>query len=149
MNWVPGSATAPALIEHRVDVTMLDEPLLSAALATGKLHPIGNAYATIGDRWLTSAYLVQPDYAAKHGDLLRRFTRVTHQATAYTNAHEVETIPMMSDVSKIPLPVFSKMARIEGATSNDQRLLTPLIEVAARYKLIPKTFPAAELYWSG
>lgn len=151
MKWVevPGSATAPALIEHRIDVSMLDEPLLSAALATGKLHQIGNPYATISDRWLTSAYLVQPDYAAKHGGLLRRFARVTYQAAAYTNAHEAETIPMMSDASKIPLPVFSKMARIEGATSGDPRLLTPLIEVTARYKLIPKTFPAAELYWGG
>ena len=44
MKWVEiGSAIIPALIEHRIDFSMLDEPLLSAALATGKLHQIGNS----------------------------------------------------------------------------------------------------------
>jgi NitT/TauT family transport system substrate-binding protein len=151
IKWVevPGSATAPALIEKRVEFSMLDEPLLGAALETGKIKKIGDAYATISTRWLTSAFLVQPDYAAKHADLVKRFAKALYEAAAYTNTHETETAPMMSEVTKIPPAVYGKMGRIEGSTSGDQRLLTPLIDAAFRYKIIPRSFPASELYWSG
>ena len=146
---VPGSATAPAIIEHRIDFSMLDEPLFSAALETGKIKKIGDAYGTIADRWLTSGYLVQPDYAAKHPDLMRRFARALYEATAYANRHPAETIAMMSDVTKIPLPVYSKMARIQAATNSDPRILQPIIDATARYKIIARSFPAEELYWRG
>ena len=145
---VPASATAPALTEHRVDFSMLNEPLLSAALATGKLRQIGNSFASVADRWLTSAYLAQPDYANKHADLMRRFARATYESATYTNAHEDETIPVMAEASKIPVAVFSKMFRIEGATSGDPALLASLMEVVVRYKVLARSFPASEMYWS-
>jgi hypothetical protein len=55
---------------------------------------------------------------------------------------------MMSEITKIPLPVFRKMARIEGATSADPALLQPVIELAARYNVIPRSFPAKEMYFN-
>ena len=146
---IPGSATAPALIEHRIDFTILNEPLLSAALATGKVRQIGNGFASMADRWLTSAYLSQPDFANKHAELMHRFQKATYESAAYTNAHEAETVQMMSDASKIPMAVFSKMYRIEGATSGDPALLQALIDVIVRYKVLPKAVPAAEMYWTG
>jgi NitT/TauT family transport system substrate-binding protein len=151
IKWVeiPGSATAPALIEHRVDFAILNEPLLSAAVTGGKVRILANAFASVADRWLTSAYLAQPDFANKHADLMRRFARATYESAAYTNAHEAETAPVMSDASKIPLPVFSKMYRIEGATTPEPVLVQNILEVAFRYKVLPKTFPAAEMYWNG
>ena len=151
VHWVeiPGSATAPALIEHRVDLAILNEPLTSAAMATGKIRVLGDGFASLADHWLTSAYLTQPDYANKHAELMKRFQKVTYEAAAYTNAHEAETAAMMSEASKIPIGVFSKMFRIEGATNGDPGLLTPLMETIYRYKVLPKIFPAAELYWTG
>lgn len=146
---IPGSATAPALIEHRVDFSVLNEPLLGAALATGKVRQIGDAFGALADRWLTSAYLAQPDFANKHADLMRRFARATYESASYTNAHEGETVEIMSAASKIPIAVFSKMFRIEGATSGDPALLAALMDVVVRYKVLPRSFPAADMYWNG
>lgn len=150
VKWVeiPGSAAAAAIAEHRVDFALLNEPLLGAALASGKVRILGNGFATVANRFLASAYLALPDWAAKHADLVRSFARATYAAAAYTNAHESETIPLMSEVTKIPADVYAKMARIEGATSSDPALLQPIIDLALRYKAIDRPFPVRELYFS-
>jgi ABC-type nitrate/sulfonate/bicarbonate transport system substrate-binding protein len=145
---IPASATAPALIEHRVDFAILNEPLYHGALETGKIRLFADGFASVSDRWLTSAYLAQPEWAKKNADAMRRFERVTFEATAYTNTHKAETAAMMSELTKIPLPVFSKMSRIEGATSNDPSYLTPVIALALKYNAIPRSFPAREMYWT-
>jgi hypothetical protein len=80
---------------------------------------------------------------------VKAFSRVTYQAAAYTNTHHAETATMMSEITKIPLAVFTKMARVESATSGDAELIQPLIDAAAKYKQIPRAFPAAELYLGG
>lgn len=150
MKWVeiPGSAEAAALADHRVDVIVLNEPNLTAALEGGKVRLLTNAFNSVADRWLTSAYLAQPDFANKHAELMRRFQQVTYESATYTNAHENETIAMMSEASKIQPSVFSKMHRIDGATSGDPGLLSPVIEMTYRYKVLPKMFPASEMYWN-
>jgi NitT/TauT family transport system substrate-binding protein len=151
VKWVeiPASATAPAITERRIDFAILNEPLTSAALATGKIKFLANAFGSVAPRWLTSAYLTQPDFANKHADLMKRFQKATYESATYTNSHEKETIPVMSEASKIPLDVFSKMNRIEGATNGDPSLITGLMETIFRYKLIPKTFPSKDMYWTG
>jgi len=151
VKWVeiPASATAPALTEHRIDFAILNEPLTTAALDTGKIRFLANAFGSVAPRWLTSAYLTQPDFANKHADLMKRFQKATYESAAYTNAHENETISLMSEASKIPIATFSKMARIEGATNGDPSLITGLMETIFRYKLIPKTFPSKDMYWTG
>ena len=56
---------------------------------------------------------------------------------------------MMSDATKIPLAVIQKMTRVNAATTGDPALLQPAIDVAARYKILPRAFPAKEAYFLG
>jgi NitT/TauT family transport system substrate-binding protein len=151
VRWVevPGSAVAAAIAEHRVDFGLIQEPQLGAALEGGKVRVLADAYAAVSDRWLTSSYIVQPEFAAKNTDALRRFARVTYEASAYTNTHKSETVAMMSEVTKIPLAVYAKMTRPDDATSGDPSYLQPVIDLGVKYKAIPRAFPAREMYWSG
>lgn len=150
LKWVeiPVSAAAAALVEHRVDVSALLEPQLTAALETGKVRVLSPGFNAIADRFVIGLYFTNPDYFAKHGDAVRKWVAVTYAAGAYTNAHRPETAPMMAAVTKIALPLFQKMARAEAGTtaSGDPALLQPLIDAAAKYKQIPRAFPAKELY---
>lgn len=152
LRWIeiPLSAAGPALVDHRVDVCAMYEPLLSSALDGGKIRVLAPGFNAIADRFCIGVYVAQPDWAAKHADTVKRWLQVTYDAAIYTNAHHAETAAMMSEVTKIPLPVFSKMTRGECATaaSNDPALLQPLIEAAARYKQLPRAFSARELYFS-
>jgi NitT/TauT family transport system substrate-binding protein len=151
VKWVELTPTAfaPAIYEHRIDFANISEPLLSAALETGKLRVLANAFGSVSDRWLGAAYVARPDWANKNPDVVKRFAAVTYEAAAYINTHKPETVAMMSEATKIPAALFAKMVRIEGATSSDPRLLEPLIDLAVRYKVIPNRFPASDLYWHG
>jgi NitT/TauT family transport system substrate-binding protein len=150
VKWVevPNSAIGATVASHRVDFGSMIEPQLSAAVAAGEVRVLGDAMTAIAEHWIVSLYLSNPAWAAKHADAIKRWVRVTYDAAAYTNTHPAETAPMMSEITKIPLPVFRKMARIEGATSADPALLQPVIELAARYNVIPRSFPAKEMYFN-
>ena len=54
---------------------------------------------------------------------------------------------MMADVTKIPLPVFQKIGRTDSATTSDPSLIQPVIEVAAKYKYITRSFTARDAYF--
>ena len=153
MKWVeiPNSASGASLAEHRVDVCALQEPVLSAELAAGKVRVLGPVYSAISDHFVFGVFFCNKDWAAKHSDAIKRWVRTTYDATAYTNAHHAETVAMMSDITKIPAPIISKMARVDNATqaTSDPSLLQPLIEAAAKYKFIPRSFPAKEAYFTG
>ena len=148
---VPVSAAAAALADHRIDVCTLLEPQLTAAVESGKVRVLTPGFNAIAERFCIGLFFTTPDWAAKHADALKKWVRVTYEAGTYTNGHHAETAPMMSEVTKIPLPLFQKMARAECGTlaSSDPAMLQPLIDAAAKYKQIPHAFPAKEMYFSG
>jgi NitT/TauT family transport system substrate-binding protein len=150
-KWIelPNAAAGAALAEHRVEATSLNEPQLSAAIETGKVRILAPAYSAIGEHFAFTVYFAQPDWAAKHPDVIKKWVKVTYDAATYTNGHHTETAPMMADITKIPLAIISKMARVNGATTGDPGLIQPCINAAAKYNNISRTFPAKDAYFSG
>lgn len=150
-KWIEltNSAAGAALADHRVEATCLNEPQLTAAVETGKVRVLAPCYSAIADRFAFTVFFAQPDWASKHADVIKRWTRVTYAASAFTNAHHAETAALMSEITKIPVATFAKMARVNGATSGDPGLIQPAINVAAKYNYISRAFPAKEAYFSG
>ena len=153
MKWVeiPNSASGAALADHRIDVCALQEPQLSAELASGRVRKLAPVYSAVSEHFVFGVFFANKDWATKNPDAVKRWVRTTYEATAYTNAHHAETVAMMSDITKIPAAIISKMARVENATSatSDPGLMQPLIDASAKYKFIPRTFPAKELMFAG
>jgi NitT/TauT family transport system substrate-binding protein len=151
IKWIeiPNSAGGAALAQHRIAATMLQEPELSAALASGTVRVLAPAYSAISDHFAITIYFAQPAWAAQHAATIKKWTRVTYEAAAYTNTHHAETAEIMADVTKIPLAVISKMSRNTAATVADPSAIQPVIDLAAKYKNIPHAFPAKEAYFSG
>jgi NitT/TauT family transport system substrate-binding protein len=153
LKWVeiPLSAAGAALAEHRVDVAALLEPALTAAVETGKVRILAPGFNAIAERFIIGLLFANADWAAKHPDAVKKWMRVTYEAGAYTNTHRSETAQLMSDITKIPLPLFAKMTRAETGTTAtaDPALLQPLIDTAAKYNHIPRAFPARDLYFKG
>ena len=145
---IPASATDAAIVQHRVAAGLLLEPLLDESIADGRTKTLGDAFGAIGPKIMFAAYVARPDWANLHADLLRRFVAAAGTAAAYTNDHPAETAAMMSDITKVPLPVMQRMRRVLCATSMDPHLVQPIIDSAVRYKMIPKAFLAEELFFS-
>jgi ABC-type nitrate/sulfonate/bicarbonate transport system substrate-binding protein len=136
------------VVTHRIDITTLNEPQLTQAVDAGNIRALGPAHSAISGHWVAALYLARPDWAKTHADVIRRWVRTTYESAAYCNVHESETIAMMADVTKIPVPVFQKMARIYGATTSDPGLLQPVIDLAVSYKALAKPFAPKDIYFS-
>jgi NitT/TauT family transport system substrate-binding protein len=146
---IPASATGAALEQHRVAAGILLEPGLDESIAAKQTKTLGDAYGAIGKKLMFAAYVSRPDWAKDHADALRRFVVTAGAAAAYTNEHPAETAQMMSDITKVPLPIMQHMRRVVCATSMDPALVQPLIDAAFHYKQISRPFLAKELFFTG
>jgi NitT/TauT family transport system substrate-binding protein len=142
---IPNTLAFNALTAHRIDADALQDPQLADALATGQVKAITEPYSAISTHFAFGVYFANKDWAQAHQQAVRDWTKITYQAAAYTNAHPKETAAIMADFTKVPLDVFQKMARVEGATSSDPALLQPFIDAAAKYKMISNAFPAKDM----
>ena len=153
MKWIefPNSALGAALADHRIDVCALQEPQLSAELAGGKVRALAPVYNAVSEHFCFADYFANKPWADKNADVVKRWVKVTFDAAVYTNAHHAETVALMADVTKIQPAILAKMARVQGATqaTSDPALMQPLIDAAAKYKMIPRAFPAKDLMFNG
>jgi len=115
------------------------------SIAGGTSKTLADPLAAIANEFLVSAYIARSDWASRHRDVVRTFARVMAAATAYVNAHFAETGPLVSELTKVPLPDVAKMNRSIGGTKLDASLIQPCIDVAAKYGAIEHSFPAREL----
>jgi ABC-type nitrate/sulfonate/bicarbonate transport system substrate-binding protein len=85
----------------------------------------------------------------KNRDVVDRFAKVVEQAAAYTNAHETQTLPLYASFAGMDLDVVKQMHHTYSATSFDPREIQPVIDLAAKYKIIPRGFSASEFIVGG
>jgi len=146
---VPDAAAGDAVADHRIAATMLQEPQLTVALRAGHVRPLAPAYSAFGLRMTSGVYVAHPDWAAKNAAAVATFTQVTYASAAYCNLHHGETAALMAEIMKTPLDVIKKMVRTTSAVSTDPSCLQSVIDVAAKYKLIPSAFDAKDAYFTG
>jgi NitT/TauT family transport system substrate-binding protein len=142
---LPQAVSAPALTAHRVDAAILLQPNAAEAVATKQVKALAPAYDAIGSSFVFAAYFTSNDYAKAHPDIVAKVARVIYEAAAYTNKHHAETAAMMADVDKLPVATIQNMPRVDGATALNPAAWQPVIDAAAKFKVISHGFPAREM----
>jgi hypothetical protein len=66
------------------------------------------------------------------------------QATAYVGSHEDELVPMLAEYAGVDPASIAKVHRPERRVTIGVADIQPVIDTAAKYKSIPKSFNAAE-----
>lgn len=145
---IPNATMEPALQQHRIDAAMMQPPQLDASLAARTTKTIGDGYAAIAPTFFIATFVARSDWAAQHADVVSRFRRVVGEANAYVNAHPKETLPLVTELTKIPESSLEKMRRSYNGTSLAVSAIQPLIDAAAKYGLIPSGFPAREILFT-
>jgi NitT/TauT family transport system substrate-binding protein len=139
------SASIAALADGRIDATILAEPLLTQAMISGNVRVLGNAFDAIAHRYIYIGWFTTEDYALKNRDTIERFARVMHDASVYCNAHPAETAALIIDFGKLDPKIAGKMTRVTFAEYLNPQMIQPLVDTAAKYKAIDKSFDAKEL----
>ena len=142
---VPYPSLLPQLEAGRVQAVILLKPFISDAVAAGKATVLGLVYTSIANRFLESVWYSSADYIAGHRDVIARFQRVVADASAYTNTHPADTLDLLVSFTGIEPTAAKNMARMVNGTTVRAQDIQPVIDIAAKFKLIPQPFSAQEI----
>jgi NitT/TauT family transport system substrate-binding protein len=142
---VPGSVIPDALAEGRIDAATVTTPRYVQAVNGGKVRALGKSYESIAKRFAIAGMAAQIDYANKNPDLIARFGRAIRDATAYTNTHHAQTLPLYAEFAKIDPKDIAGAPRAESSQYVDAKDILPVINVAVRYGVLARAIDPQDL----
>ncbi len=141
----PVSSMLAMLEAGRISAALTIDPAGSAALATGKARLLGKPLDAIAPKFEEAAFAaMEPTVQANH-DRFSSFARLMHTSEVYTNAHLAETVDLVASYTGVSPDIVAKSARAESAEYLEPRTLQPVIDIATKYGLISKAFPASDI----
>ena len=146
---LPLSEGTEGVERHRVDATVLVNPSLAAAVASGRVRMLGYPMSAVAPTFLISTWFASNDWADAHRGVVETFSCVVAEAAAYTNAHHAETAPLLAEATSVPLPIIASMTRVTAGTTLRVAELQPLLDVSIKYGLVPHGFFVRDLIYRG
>jgi len=141
---LPISAIFEAVVGGRVDAGGTIVPDLQVALATGRVRSVADTNAAIAPRFIYTAWFTTADYVKNNWPIVQKFRAALRESVLYTNTHKAQTVEVFARFSGMDPAVVAKMNRTDDGLTLDPRLVQPLINATAKYKVIPKAFNARE-----
>jgi NitT/TauT family transport system substrate-binding protein len=141
---LPIDAVGAALANSRIDATSIGTPQLEEYLSSGSTRILGRSYDAIAPQFMFSAWFTTRSFVEKNKAVVTGFQRAMRESATYVNGHRQQTIEVISKFTGIDPGVIAKMPRAVMGTTLDPKLVQPIIDRCARYKVIPASFPAAE-----
>jgi NitT/TauT family transport system substrate-binding protein len=142
---LPISAVPEAVAAGRVDAGTVIEPVLQRAIDAKQTRVLAHPFDAIAPSFMYSGWFATAAWTSAHAKEAAAFARAMHDAAAYVNAHEAQTVPLLAKFSSIDANEIAKMTRVENGTTLDPKLIQPVIDACAAYKLIPAPFNAREM----
>jgi NitT/TauT family transport system substrate-binding protein len=146
---LPISAVGDAIAAGRVDAGGLIDPELQTAIDAGKVKWLARDFDAIAPRFMYTGWFTTTDYLAKNRSTVEGFVRAMGEASAFVNAHPADTVDVLAKFSAMDPARIAKMHRISYATALDPRLVQPMIDACAKYKVIPAAFDAKDMIATG
>jgi NitT/TauT family transport system substrate-binding protein len=141
---LPIGAVAEAVANGRVDAGNTVEPFLSSAVDGKRVRFLADTDAAIAPEFLLTAWFTTADYARRNGHVIQAFRMAMREAATYANAHHAETVDAFVKFSGMDPGVVAKSVRQLYGTEIDPRLVQPVINDAAKFKVIPAAFDARD-----
>ena len=141
---LPQTAMSAALEQGRMDGALLGNPQYAAAIADGA-RKIAHVYDAISHQFSLGVWVAMKSYVEKNHALVERFSRVVADAGAFARAHPDATVADEAQYTKQDPSIIAHMQRQRMGTTVSASDIQPVIDALAKYKLIDKAFPAAEL----
>jgi NitT/TauT family transport system substrate-binding protein len=143
---LPSSEIVAALQAKRVDAAGLPEPFRSSAKAQNSVRFIAAPYSSVGKRVMTSAWVANRSWVDANPATVQRFTAALRTTAQWANTHGHDSAVVLSKYLHLPVAVIEGMNHDPFGIRTDVATIQPIIDVCAKYNLIPRRFPATELF---
>jgi NitT/TauT family transport system substrate-binding protein len=136
-----------ALTRGTIDAALLGEPFLTENKAD--IRAIGVPFDTVAEVFYIFSWFARRDWIAANNDLAHALAATFYEAGKWANAHRAESAVIESNTTKVELSVVQTMQRNPLSTSLNAAYMQPLLDMAARYKVIDRPITAAQLMAPG
>lgn len=143
---MPFPAMPAAIAAGTVTGGLPPEPALSAAERAGDRVVLMD-HKAVAPIYMLSGFVTSRVWAESHRPAVKNFRAAIREAALWANAHHDESAPILAAYTKLPLPLIKGMRRGNYATEFSAREIQPVIDAAARYGFIDKTFPMSEIVY--
>jgi NitT/TauT family transport system substrate-binding protein len=141
---LPVAAILQAVLSGRVDAGNTVEPYLSDALDTKKVRFLADTDSAIAPEFLLTCWFTTRSYANSNPHVIRTFRQVLRQAAIFSNSHHAQTVDAFAKFSGMEPSVVAHSVRQIYGTELDPRLVQPVVNDAAKYKVISQPFDARD-----
>jgi NitT/TauT family transport system substrate-binding protein len=148
---LPASATQAAIAQGRVDATMTYEPYLTAFTTgngPGKLRIFAYPLDTVSKHFSSAVLFGTVSWVNEHKDLVEKFLRATQEAALYLNSHGDEASALMAEFGGLDPALVANMRHPERGVPITPADIQPIIDLSAKYKVIPNGFAASDMICS-
>jgi NitT/TauT family transport system substrate-binding protein len=146
---MPQSTMLDALVSKRVDAVVSFEPFRTSVEGSGSARSLGAPFNAMSREMMYTGWVAMRPWVEANREVASRFAAVIRDAVSYTNAHTTEVLPLIADITKLPLETLTRSHRIRDAVAVTPNLVQPIIDAAAKFKEIPAVFPASDLLVAG
>jgi NitT/TauT family transport system substrate-binding protein len=140
---VPNVTMADATADNRVDGAISADPGYSAGLAGGRVRSLANVNGAVAKRFIISAWFAARSWADQHPDIARKYAAIMNDASAWAVKNPEAAAAVLTKYMRLQTP----RAHERHANTLDPALLQPLVDAAARYKVIPTQFDVRDIIW--
>jgi NitT/TauT family transport system substrate-binding protein len=139
---MPQAVMSEALARGTIAGALMIEPFLSASLAGGS-RVLAYHYSAIAPRFVIAAYFARSDWVAAHPEAARAFAAAMAETARWANANHAQSAQILAKYLKVP--PAPNQTRTPYAETLDPALLQPLIDAAAKSKMIKEPLAASAL----
>jgi NitT/TauT family transport system substrate-binding protein len=147
VKWIemPTVIMGQALTAGRVDAAIVVEPEITENRDTTRIF--AKTYDSIAKTLMISGCVSTKDWLDKNLDTARRFVAVMKQTAEWANKNHSQFPPILSKYTKIAPELIAAEQHSVFGTYLDPRVIQPIIDTSAKYKILPATFNASELFY--
>jgi NitT/TauT family transport system substrate-binding protein len=134
-----------ALVAARIAAAPVQDPLMSTIMATGAARNIGSFNDAIARTYQSAGIFATSGWIARNRDVVERFVRAMRDANIYLGKHEGEGVPLIAAFLGISEGSAQQLHHPGRPPFLLPSEIQPLIDLTAKYKIIPHGFAAEEL----
>lgn len=140
---MPFPTMLPALQRGTIAAALFAEPFV--ARAKTETRPLAATYDSVAKTFYITSWFTTRDWIKNNPEASTRLTKAIYDVARWANANQNETAPILSQITHVDVGVIRAMNRATFATSLDQRLMQPVLDIAAKYKVLERRMNAAEI----
>jgi NitT/TauT family transport system substrate-binding protein len=139
------AASPAALEEHRVDASLIPEPMIRKAQANARV--LTDIYRGLPDGFAITVWFTTRQWADAHPDLVTKLLGAVRETARWANTHRSDSGAILQQNTTLTDDEVKTMARARYGERMNPAVVQPSIDLAARYGLIARGFPASEFIY--